>query len=463
MTPADWKGFSERLTNWGHNESINSVLITCPNAEDVIGADGSMVSLSAHYRMTESIATSPEFVWNRTLGYEPPSPQEDQVQRHRMLGLDPLAIPSSSYDDGLDGILQLASAMMDPSRKTPIIACPNGFVSDGGLAFFLGQYVLATPETSFRIDHPTRGLAFDPCGISFVLPRVGLDSSQPTATKYASTIAKLLALTGLEADACDLIGCGLATHYVDALHNLPLMEAALSEIPAYQHQGLFSKSTRSQGEWWEEKDLYLKTGRQKEDGRNQRFRNVAVHELLQDVSVGMAGQDDFLAGPMAPPQTTKGRERNAFDDEEEMVMGGGMGSTLLNIATTFHPIFEEEKTVYGMMERLEEIAGSTPSEEMESEVIEVATYLWKGMTKRSPLSLMAMHKLLTLGEHPATSMEECMAREKMVQKNLLHHDDFQNWATAMKKGVSSENYKDWKHSSLKDVTYDEVEELFHEI
>lgn len=145
-----------------------------------------------------------------------------------MLGLDPLATEKSAYDDVLEGIRNLSKAMIDPTRKTPIIVCPNGFISDGGLAFLMGQYVLATPHSSLRFDQPTRGLSFDPTGASYVLNRVGYDFEQIPAKKYASTIAKILALTGFEADAYDMVSTGLATHFVENLHNIYVLETALA-------------------------------------------------------------------------------------------------------------------------------------------------------------------------------------------------------------------------------------------
>lgn len=95
-------------------------------------------------------------------------------------------------------------------------------------AFLMGQYVLATPHSSLRFDQPTRGLSFDPTGASYVLNRVGYDFEQIPAKKYASTIAKILALTGFEADAYDMVSTGLATHFVENLHNIFVLETALA-------------------------------------------------------------------------------------------------------------------------------------------------------------------------------------------------------------------------------------------
>ena len=200
-----------------------------------------------------------------------------------MLGLDPLATEKSAYDDVLEGIRNLSKAMIDPTRKTPIIVCPNGFISDGGLAFLMGQYVLATPHSSLRFDQPTRGLSFDPTGASYVLNRVGYDFEQIPAKKYASTIAKILALTGFEADANDMVSTGLATHFVENLHNIFVLETALAEILPYQDQGLLPKSTRSQGQWLKEKYAYLESGGViPEDIPNRRFRNMGVHNLMDE-------------------------------------------------------------------------------------------------------------------------------------------------------------------------------------
>ena len=81
----------------------------------------------------------------------------------------------------------------------------------------------------------------------------------------------------------------------------------------------------------------------------------------------------------------------------------------------------------------------------------------EGMEAQSPLALSATYRLLRLGKEAKESLETCMEREKKVQLRLFEKDDFKNWA---KSGVNEGEFKDWKHSSVKEVTRYEEEELF---
>lgn len=80
-----------------------------------------------------------------------------------------------------------------------------------------------------------------------------------------------------------------------------------------------------------------------------------------------------------------------------------------------------------------------------------------GMEAQSPLALSATHRLLKLGKTADESLESCMQREKNVQLKLFEKGDFQNWA---KSGLQAGEFKDWTHKSVKEVSKDEVEELF---
>ena len=147
----------------------------------------------------------------------------------------------------------------------------------------------------------------------------------------------------------------------------------------------------------------------------------------------------------------------------DIILGGAMGSDLLDFAATFHTVFEED-SVHGIMEHLRDIVGKKEDGGIDPEVIKVASYFLQEMERRSPLSLCAMHKLLELGNHSETSISNCMGREMVVQKNLFQKQDFQNWFDLHNntEGVDPHAVPKWKHASVSDVTDDEVDELFHE-
>ena len=441
------KGFVSQLRAWRRNESMNSVFITCPD-DDIVCQDGRILPLSAQYKMSASVAKSTYLIR--------PNPylEEDDHQRHVLLGFDPLATDEIFYNDILDKIGEISEAMTDPSRKTPIITCPDGLVSDGGLVFLLGQYVLATPQTSFRIDSPTRGLSLDPCGMSYILSRVGCDFEQEDAQKYASTIAKILALTGYEADGYDMVATGLATHFVESKHNIPLTETNLSEILPYKDQGLLPKLPRSQAQWIKDKKAYLETGDYPEDISNRRFRNVAVHNLIETVSSGQAGRDDFFAGQQ--PITTASDD--PFQENTDLSLGFDGGSLLIDFAATFHHVFNKN-SVHDIMEELRDISNNKDEDE---DIVKVSSLFLKGMEERSPVSLKAVHKLLDMANDSNATLTDCIAREKVVQKNLLEKEDFKNWFELTRADSTDlESVPSWKHKSVADISDDEIEELFY--
>jgi hypothetical protein len=130
---------------------------------------------------------------------------------------------------------------------------------------------------------------------------------------------------------------------------------------------------------------------------------------------------------------------------------------LLNIAATFQDAFENAKSIEEIMEKMREHASAHASNEEEAEFVLAAQSILEDMEAQSPLALSATHKLMVIGKEAKESLESCMEREKKVQLKLFDKDDFKNWS---KSGVKEGEFKDWKHKSVKEVTRDEIEELF---
>ena len=130
---------------------------------------------------------------------------------------------------------------------------------------------MATHSTSFRILNPLRGLAFDPVGLSYLLPRVGWEFGQPSAD-HSRAIAMILALTGYEACAEDMVATGLATHYIGGPFKLNLLERTLCELNSYENSALYANFSTFYGREDEREDI------------NAPFYNVAVANLIQNLS-----------------------------------------------------------------------------------------------------------------------------------------------------------------------------------
>lgn len=463
-----WKELANRVELLSKNETLNSILVTTHKESDVVYENGIVFPLTAHDIATESFC-DPYFM----LDSDPYTTES----RHALGGLDPLLNNHHHHTndddddddrrvrhrDVVDGIAELTLAVHDKTRKIPWIVCPHGLVTDGGFALLAGQYVLATPHTALRVDHPLAGLALDPCGLSYALPRVGRDHRQSSAVRLAPTIAAMVALAGFEADGYDLVATGLATHFTDEVDDtLPLLARALADHAAYADQGLVPGGVRTQRQRAQERDHYLDTGHRSEDVANRRFRNMAVHHLVEAASVGMAGRHDFLAGPQ--PRSSGRGNKDLFRDDVTPVLGTDHGSDLLDYADAFHTVFQDHGNtdgVQGMMEGLREKACDSAEPK---EITEMAAYLLQEMERRSPLSLLAVHRLLEIGKLKDATMVDCVQRERIVQKNMLESEDFASWmALQQQEGRDGDSVApSWKHGSVTEVLNDEVEELFRE-
>ena len=338
-----------------------------------------------------------------------------------------------------------ATALTDENTsKIPFISIPHGLISDGGYALNMGSYVLATSDSRFRIMNPLRGLALDPVGLSYILPRLGWEYQQPSASY---PVGSILALTGYEANESDMVETGLATHFLDSIGKLGAVERALANLAPYEQQKLIKEPSTRYG------DVSAENSNR---DMNARFRNAAVAGLMHAVSAYDAMGQEIVSA----------RDEAAFlaDEDPSLVLEADRGqmfgdreSMLLNVAATFQDVFEEEKSVEGIVERMREYASAETSNEEEVEFVNAAKELLAGMEAQSPLALRAVHKLMTIGKEAKETLETCMERERKVQLRLFEKDDFNNWA---KSGAKEGEFKDWKHASVKDVTSGEVEELF---
>jgi len=339
---------------------------------------------------------------------------------------------------------------------------PHGKVYDSGYALVgAASYVLATNATSFQIQNPRRGLAFDPVGLSYLLPRLGWEFDQPSA-HHSIGCALLLTLCGYEADGNDMVHTGLATHYVEDGYKLNVLETCLAEMDSHERQGVVPEPRRFHGA----------KGKGDEDV-NEHFRNLAVANLVQNLSVyDAAGKHEYGA---SLSEAVLGKDGTLLDadpsltlEENRIRLYGENTSWLVNWAATLKSAWEEP-TVEGVAERLREI-GATEAEfegkedaEEDLKVARKATQLAEEMDKASPLSMRVAHRLLLLGSQGGETMETCMAREKKSQIQLFtkKDGDYVRWAEN-ELGGKGGAFAGWGHGSVKDVTDDEVLEIIGE-
>ena len=108
------------------------------------------------------------------------------------------------------------------SPKFPLLFLPHGAMTDGGAAFLLSSYVLATYDSPFSILNPSRGLSLDPTGLSWWWPRLGQEFEQESVP-YLVGCALSLGLTGYKANYQDMMETGLATHYIESSEAVPVL------------------------------------------------------------------------------------------------------------------------------------------------------------------------------------------------------------------------------------------------
>ncbi|KAL7538666.1 hypothetical protein ACHAXR_008715 [Thalassiosira sp. AJA248-18] len=499
LTPIEIDGLAYRIRAMASNDGINSVVVANPLEDAERNGD-----------MSENTTCLPSFVEEGEMsmkddyfgGGGPYGKRQNNAIKamlHERYG-DGLGMPfvSSGYDArkihemGLHkDVEQLERQLMAPlislseavrgsydetinssPSKVPCISLPHGLVTDAGYSLLLGSYVLATHSTAFRIVNPCRGLAFDPVGLTYLLPRMGWEFNQASAN-YSPACARILALGGYEANAADMVATGLATHYVGGPYKLKILERALADLNSFEYQTVHQSDKRMYGQKDAKPDI------------NANFKNVAVANLIQHLSeYDAAGAQEYGASLDDDLDETgmylKDKDPSLTMPEERIQIYGEHESELVNWAATFEKAFDEP-TVEGIMENLREIA-ATKAEfegkrgyEEDVMVAEQAESLVENMEQRSPLALCVMNQLLQRGIEEGETLESCMEREKASQMRLFTKEDgdYTRWAESgngvglveMKHGNSSlirkkeELYSGWAHSSVKEVTGDEIKEI----
>ena len=430
------EGLAFRIKMLTKNLALNSVFIATSNDDDT--ATGALPSSAVEMGRFGQDVDEDHF-------------HPDDSVFHVAGGYDALQIAmSGKYKDDasmqqlLDGLADLALATRGNARETliPVITLPHGLVNDGGYALCMGGFVLATPDTCFKVTNPSKGLSLDPIGLSFILPRLGWEFQQPSAEYTGCGL--ILALTGMEANASDMMETGLATHYMDNASTVSMMERALSELPPWDQQNLLRKHPR----------FYGHPARQ--DDVNSQYRNVAVANLVHSFcQYNIEGKDVFT-----------NRESDFRVDDDPSVdldytnIHVDRQSDLVNYAATFDVVFREEQTVLGIMERLHEISERESLDQEEMEGIAVAKDLYERMQRQSPLALSVVYSLMQLGAKKGESLESCMEREKRAQLKMFQLEDFDNWAHQHAPSAQEEDiFTGWKHKALADVSQEQVDEI----
>ncbi|EED89668.1 predicted protein [Thalassiosira pseudonana CCMP1335] len=500
LSPVEIDGLAYRLRALSSNDAINSVVVANP-LEDA-DCDGDMSenetclpSFMEEGEIVTSIRTEMGGPWGKNrdnfeksildeeygegLGMPYVSSGYDAKKIYEMgLHKDPAALerelmqPLVNLSEAVRG--SFAETSDNTRSKVPVISVTNGLTTDAGYALLSGSYALATQNTSFRILNPLRGLAFDPVGLSYLLPRVGFEFGQASA-EHSKGCALLLALAGFEANATDLVSTGLATHYIGGPYKLNMLERGLSELNSWECQSLQPKPKR----------LYGQENRDMGPDINQQYKNVAVGNLIQYLTeYDAAGADEYgcyLKSELDDEHQLflKDKDPSLTLAEERIQMYGEVISPLVNWAATFGGVWQED-SVHGMMERLREIAAKKTEYqgragyEEDAMVADQAEYFVTSMEQRSPLALSVMHELLLRSSSPGETLKSCMEREKASQMRLFTKadGDYARWAQSgqgvglvgmqgcsslirVKDGV----FDGWNHKSVKEVTDDEVKEI----
>jgi enoyl-CoA hydratase/carnithine racemase len=437
LSSDELEGLAYRIRALTKNDSLNSVLIATDDRDDAENDALPSTLIDREYpymrdeKVDEGFPPKPGQNWHVAGGYDPLALYKSG--RHR----NPEAVRSL-----LDNLTDLALAVRGDPRitKIPTICIPHGHVHDGGFAWCgMSSYVLATRATTFSIRHPSKGLALDPIGLSYILPRLGREFVQPAASYVGCGL--ILGLMGYEADAGDLMETGLATNYMESPAALGLLEHTLSELPPWNQQALLKDPVR-----------YLADQKPSTD-HNKDFRNFAVADTVHCFSSYRADGAEMWVN----------NNVDAYIGEDPSLEMGTLPwhedrtSDLVNYAATFDDIFTTEKSLVGIYERFREVASRQTNDPEEQEGIDVAKDFCRRLERQSPLAVSAVYLLLREGAKGDQSRRSCMTRERIVQSKLLGMDDFENWA----KFASSVHAKNavfcgWKHKSLADVSNDEV-------
>lgn len=439
LTLQELHGLAYRLKLLTRNKSLSSILI------------GNNVTSHKHDVLLPTILSELDDDYDED--------RDDDTIPQFSNGYDVLNYPSTYHRRLLEGLQSLALAVNgnnDTNDNTciPTISVPHGHTTDGGYAFLMATHVLTTQSSTYQILNPSRGLSFDPIGLSYMLPRLGWEYDQPCAEYPTGT---LLALTKYTANGEDMVETGLATHYLQSIHKMGSLERALGELKPWENQGLYKPSSRL---YTGERTGFL-TNKSREI-MNVQYHNVAVCHLLHGCCVyDAAGQEIVLDNEDIKHPLQWAEDKPGVIDEYKdcSLFYGERRSRMVDVAATFSEIFQEP-TVIGMMERLREVAHSSLTEvlyEDDVDAREIAKELVSDMESQCPLALRVVHALMQLGARDGETLESCMEREMAVQLKLMEGQDYQNWCQSQrntqKEGCS------WKHESVTHVRDVEIEEL----
>ena len=254
----------------------------------------------------------------------------------------------------------------------------------------------------------------------------------------------ILALTGTEADASDMMETGLATHFMDTVSTLPLLERSLGDLPPWEQQNVQPRPQRLYGEDEPKEDI------------NAKFRNVGVANLVYAFCQDNIEGKDILTNNESDFHIT---DDPSIDLHYSSVLVD-RESKLVNYAATFDDVFGEEKTVVGIMERLREISERDVQDLEEKECVAVAKDLYERMQCQSPLALSVVYSLMQHGSKKGESLESCLEREKRTQLKMFQQSDFDSWASH--RGASTQDgnvFTGWKYKTLAEVPLDQVAEI----
>ncbi|KAG7362193.1 enoyl-CoA hydratase/isomerase [Nitzschia inconspicua] len=451
LSASEMEGLAYRIDALSKSDSINSLLIATDDKVDV-GSYGNCLPRYITERkemnldgISLDMDPAPHHTWYVAGGYNP-------------LDVDPKN--SEQIDYLVDSMSKLAKAILGAAdgTKVPIITMPHGAITDGGYAFGMGAYMLATQETSFRILNPSRGLSLDPIGYSYMLPRLGWEFGQES--KDFQGCGQILALAGYEADSFDMVSTGLATHLATDSGILSALEEDLATLEPWNQQNLVRTPKRSYA------DVFYPREYPRPDP-NQRFRNKTVAYLIDQVSDMSADPSNEF--PFDYSAIYEGCDAS-LDTDQVPWETGFFSSPLVDMAAALDDVFRKEDSLEGLMERLRELgAGAETAALLNSNnaddvsVASVAKDLVERMDRQSPLALRVVYQLMKMGRMSLATMENCMEREAKAQRTLLAGPDFANWQAHVRKHGGDESkappFGGWQHSSVKEVTAEEVDRV----
>ena len=431
------EGLAYRIRALSKNEGINSVLIATDDKDDL--------ELNC---LPRYLTQEPNF-GGVSLDFEPAPNQTWHVSG----GYDPLKLADAMSKEGgqdkcnylLHSIKRLSLATKGDAKDTrvPVITFPHGIVTDAGYAMCMGGYVLATRETSFRILNPSRGLSLDPVGFSFFLPRLGWEYEQRSA-KYPGC-GMILALSGYEANCFDMVETGLATHLVSDSDELATLEHNLASIAPWSQQRLVKKP----------KHFY---GQAPPRDVNARIRNVTVAHVIEQMAEHSVSPSNSFPLDFSMTNT----EDPALDTDHVPWDTGFFSSELVDTAAHFNKIFQQEKSLEGIVERLKEAGSKSSGDAEEQRGAEAANHLVECMERQSPLALKVTHQLMKMGSGRLANLEDCMEREAKAQQKLFGRSDFNEWANHVRKHggeTAAPTFRGWQHKNIKEVSAEEIDEI----